>query len=253
MLDDLVGRFSDGALILFLALVVEGVAGGWRRGSPDSAALIERLAAPFERRLNRQNRTESVRRRRGLFVAAAIVAVAIVAGWLALEATRLVAGGWLVQVAIVALLVSQRGAYRAGEAVARALEQADLPAARAALRRGSGVAEQSAGDAAPARRAVEILFQDFAQRVMAPSLWYLLLGLPGLFASCTARALRASIGRGDKRLEAFGRGARRVDAVFNFAPARLAGAAIAAAAAFTPDRQSGRRVARARQARRGAP
>ena len=53
-----VGRFSDGALILFIALVVEGVAGGgrWRDAAPDSAALIERLAAPFERRLNRQDR-----------------------------------------------------------------------------------------------------------------------------------------------------------------------------------------------------
>ncbi len=91
-----------------------------------------------------------------------------------------------------------------------------------------------------ARAAIESLAENFSDGVVAPVFWYLLLGLPGLFAYKMASTLDSMIGHRTPHYQSFGWAAARLDDVLNLVPARLSGLLIAAAAVFTrgsrPDR-----------------
>jgi adenosylcobinamide-phosphate synthase len=62
--------------------------------------------------------------------------------------------------------------------------------------------------------------------------WYLVLGLPGLFAYKMANTLDSMIGHRKPHYLAFGWAAARFDDLANFVPARISGVLIAAAAFF---------------------
>jgi adenosylcobinamide-phosphate synthase len=205
-----------------------------RAQMPDLGAPIERAAAGLERRLNRQNRDERVRASRGAAAAAALIAAAAGIGWGLSILTHAVSWGWIVQLLLVALLLGQRPAYRDAAEFTHALDVGDTPAARAVLRRRGRPADATLDDASLARGAIEQLFQDFARGVAAVAFWYLIAGLPGLFAARAARTLRATIGGVDPRQVAFGRAARAFDQAFTWIPARLGAGLVALAAAIAP-------------------
>ena len=77
-----------------------------------------------------------------------------------------------------------------------------------------------------ARAAIESLAENFSDGVVAPAFWYLLLGLPGLFAYKMANTLDSMIGHRDAALSRLwlGRGAASTISL-NLVPARLSGAA----------------------------
>src|SRR5438045_583881 len=74
-----------------------------------------------------------------------------------------------------------------------------------------------------ARAAIESLDENFSDGVVAPVFWYLLLGLPGLFAYKMANTLDSMIGPRTARYRAFGWAAARFDDGLNLVPARLSG------------------------------
>jgi adenosylcobinamide-phosphate synthase len=90
-----------------------------------------------------------------------------------------------------------------------------------------------------ARAAIESLAENFSDGVVAPVLWTILFGLPGLFVYKTANTLDSMIGHLSPRYRSFGWAAARLDDVLNLAPARLAALLIAAAALVTPQTSSG--------------
>ncbi|HJU16520.1 MAG TPA: adenosylcobinamide-phosphate synthase CbiB, partial [Stellaceae bacterium] len=125
-------------------------------------------------------------------------------------------------------------------AVARALGRGGLAAGRQAVRHIVGRDPQRLDRHGVARAAIESLAENFSDGVVAPVFWYLLLGLPGLFAYKAANTLDSMIGHKGPRYRAFGWAAARFDDLMNFVPARISGLLLAAAALFAknvrPDR-----------------
>ena len=76
--------------------------------------------------------------------------------------------------------------------------------------------------------------ENFADGVVAPLFWGVLLGLPGMAAYKAINTLDSMIGHRSPRYVHFGRFAARLDDVANWLPARLSALLILAAALFLP-------------------
>jgi adenosylcobinamide-phosphate synthase len=85
-----------------------------------------------------------------------------------------------------------------------------------------------------ARAAVESCAESYGDGVVAPAFWYLVLGLPGLFAFKAISTMDSMIGHQTPRHRAFGMMAARLDDGANWVPARLAGTLLGLAALFVP-------------------
>jgi adenosylcobinamide-phosphate synthase len=233
----------DPLLPLLAALLLDALFGdpGWLyRHVPHPVALFGQMIAALERSLNRSARSDGVRRALGVVAVALVVGVAAGLGALAAEAPF----GWLVTPVLVAVLVAQRSLWDHVAAVARVLEQNGLAAGRVAVSRIVGRDPQSLDEAGVARAAIESLAENFSDGVVAPVLWFLLLGLPGICAYKAINTLDSMIGHLSPRYRAFGWAAARLDDLANLLPARLAAALIAAAAGVLP-RMAGGYAARA--------
>ena len=73
------------------------------------------------------------------------------------------------------------------------------------------------------REAVELAARGWDRGLIAPLFWFLLFGLPGLFAVIVVQAADDVVGRGDQRTEAFGMVISRLDTILHLIPARVAG------------------------------
>ena len=228
----------DPLLLLLMALALDAVVGDpailFSR-VPHPVAWVGALAGILERRLNRAGRGESERRMRGVAMAAVVVALAAAVGALIDRTAAALPWGGALEVAAVAVLVAQRSLYDHVAAVARALAAGGLPAGRDAVRHIVGRSPESLDDAGVARAAIESLAENFSDGVVAPVFWFLVLGLPGICAYKAVNTLDSMIGHRSPRYRAFGWAAARLDDLANLVPARLAGAAIALAAAILPD------------------
>lgn len=69
--------------------------------------------------------------------------------------------------------------------------------------------------------ALETLAENLSDGVVAPMFWYLLLGVPGMFAYKMINTMDSMIGYRNERYLQFGRWAARLDDLVNYIPARL--------------------------------
>jgi adenosylcobinamide-phosphate synthase len=210
---------------------------------PHPVVLAGHAIAFFDRKLNREIRSEPIRRMRGIITVLALVGSAAALGLLAQLLCRGSIVGAAVEIVLIAVLVAQRSLYDHVADVARALERGGLLAGRGAVRHIVGRDPQRLDAHGVARAAVESLAENFSDGVVAPVFWYLLLGLPGLFAYKMANTLDSMIGHKTPRYHSFGWAAARFDDVLNLVPARLSGLLIVAAALFVEKARPGRAVA----------
>lgn len=224
-------------LLLLIGLVIEAVIGGlpglWRR-VPHPVALLGRLIALLDRQLNREARSAASRRTRGLLVAVLLIVAAGLLGWAIQVAARTAPYGWLIELAAIVILLASRSLFDHVRAVATALDKGGLVAGRAAVRHIVGRDVDRLDEYGVARAAIESCAENFSDAVVAPSFWYLLLGLPGLLIYKTVNTMDSMIGYRTPRHQAFGQAAARIDDALNVIPARLAGLMIVFAACFTP-------------------
>jgi adenosylcobinamide-phosphate synthase len=153
------------------------------------------------------------------------------------------AAGWVVTWALsdgaaVAVLIlvattglAQRSLDDHVRAVAAPLAQGDLAAARVALACIVGRDTGALDEQGVALAATESLAESFCDGVVAPAFWFLIGGLPGLFAYKAINTADSMIGHRDDRYLYFGWAAARSDDLANFVPARLAGLLISCAGA----------------------
>lgn len=210
------------------ALLVEGVV-GWPRRLPHPVVWIGGLIAGLERRWNRVERPEGGRCLLGVVVVMILLAVAGGVGW-GLERLAAMAPFWpglMLVVVCGATGLAARSLFDHVRAVARPLTAGDLPAARLAVGMivGRDVAAMDEGEVAAA--ALESLAESFCDGVVAPVFWFVLGGLPGLFAYKAINTADSMIGHMEPRWRAFGWAAARTDDVMNWIPARIGGALIA--------------------------
>jgi adenosylcobinamide-phosphate synthase len=234
---------ADRLLLLVAGLAIDGMLGDMPaifRHVDHPVALAGRAIAFFDRKLNRDTRSESSRRGRGVITVTFLVGAAAALG---LGIEGLCRGhplGAVVEALLIAVLVAQRSLYEHVAAVAGALNSGGLAAGRTAVQHIVGRDPASLDAHGVARAAIESLAENFSDGVVAPVFWYLLLGLPGLFAYKMANTLDSMIGHRSPRYLSFGWAAARFDDLLNLAPAPISGLLLVAAAVFAksgrPDR-----------------
>jgi adenosylcobinamide-phosphate synthase len=210
---------------------------------PHPVVLAGRAISFFDRKLNREIRSEASRQVRGGITVAVLVGGAAAFGWMIERMCRRGLFGAIIEALLIAALVAQRSLYEHVAAVARALAHDGLDAGREAVRHIVGRDPASLDSHGVARAAIESLAENFSDAVVAPVFWYLALGLPGLFAYKMANTLDSMIGHPTSHYRAFGWAAARFDDLANFAPARLSGILIGAAALFCKTGRPGRAMA----------
>ena len=199
---------------------------------PHPIVLAGRGVAFFDRKLNREIRSEQSRRTRGIITVIVLVGGAAALGWVIEQLCRGSLAGVAIEILLIAILVAQRSLFDHVAAVARALADGGLLAGREAVRHIVGRDPASLDAHGVARAAIESLAENFSDGVVAPVFWYLVLGLPGLFAYKMANTLDSMIGHRTPHYRAFGWAAARFDDLANLVPARISGVLIAAAAFF---------------------
>ena len=230
------------ALLLLAALILDGLLPDRFGLVPHPVRLIGAAIGWADRRLNRPRRSEAARIIRGALVVVALSVLALAFGWAFERIARGVPFGWVAELGLVAVFLAQRSLFDHVRAVARPLARRDLAAARAAVSHVVGRDPKSLDAHGVARAAIESLAENFADAVVAPVFWYLLLGLPGLLLSKTVNTLDSMIGYRDPRYASFGMTAARLDDALNYIPARLAGFILAVAALFAPTASPARAV-----------
>jgi len=229
----------DPLLLLYAGLMLDALCGEMAplfRLVPHPVALAGRAIGAFERRLNRERRSGRSRRLRGVATVLVLVGGAAALGWGLHRLCRGSPLGAVLEAFAIAVLLAQRSLFEHVAEVGRALVEGGLASARLAVAHIVGRDPASLDGAGVARAAIESLAENFSDAVVAPAFWYLLLGLPGLFAYKMANTLDSMIGHLSERYRDFGWAAARFDDLVNLVPARLAGLLLAAAAAF--DRRS---------------
>jgi len=226
----------DPLLLLLAGLAIDAAFGDMRAVFalvPHPVVLAGRAITYFERKLNRENRSERSRRERGILTVIVLVAAAAAIGWAFDLVCRGSFAGGVAEALAIAVLIAQRSLYQHVAAVGGALQAGGLPAGRQAVRHIVGRDPASLDDHGVARAAIESLAENFSDGVVAPVFWYLLLGLPGLFAYKMANTLDSMIGHRSPRYRSFGWAAARFDDLLNLAPAPLSGLLLSGAALFT--------------------
>jgi adenosylcobinamide-phosphate synthase len=202
----------------------DALLGDPRRGHP--VALFGRAAQAAQVRAYADSRLRGAGYAAGCVLAAAAAAaigerVARGRPWLHAAATA--AAVWAVSGA--------RSLTREAERIAAALDAADLEGARAALPNLCGRDPGQLGAGELARAVVESVAENASDAVVAPLVWGVLAGLPGLIGYRAVNTLDAMVGHRSAAWARFGWAPARADDVANWAPARLTGLL---AAAFSP-------------------
>jgi adenosylcobinamide-phosphate synthase len=237
---------ADPLLMLIVGLVIDALFGEMAaifRHIPHPVVIAGRAIAFFDRKLNRESRSEGSRRERGIVTVVVLVGGAALLGVLVERICRGSLVGAAVETFLIAVLVAQRSLYEHVAGVAIRLRAGGLAGGREAVGHIVGRDPTSLDEHGVARAAIESLAENFSDGVVAPVFWYLLLGLPGLFAYKMANTLDSMIGHRTPRYRSFGWAAARLDDVLNAVPALASGLLLAAAAVFAKNGRPGHALA----------
>lgn len=227
-----------GLVVLFLALLLDAVIGD-PRWLPHPVRALGGLIGWLDARLNREKRGEVDRMMRGLVTVLLVAGLAAVAGWVIGRIAAAVPFGWCIELAAITLMIAQRSMVDHAVRVVRGLRHGGLKGGREAVRRIVGRDVSTLDEPGVSRAAIESIAESFTDGVVAPVFWYLVLGLPGLFAFKAISTLDSMIGHRSDRHASFGMVAARLDDAVNWLPARIAGPVMALAALFTPGARPG--------------
>ena len=224
-------------LALLVALTLDGLVGDparlWSR-LPHPVVVIGRCIGWADARFNRRGSSSSdaAKRGRGVLLVAALLLGAILIGGALTLAARTLPLGWVIEGALASTLIAQRSLYEHVEAVLDALLADGLAGGRAAIAHIVGRDPATLDFAGVVRAGIESLAENFSDAVVAPAFWYAAAGLPGLLAYKALNTADSMVGHRTARHLHFGWAAARADDVANWAPSRIAGGILTAAAAM---------------------
>jgi adenosylcobinamide-phosphate synthase len=197
------------------------------------ASWMGRLIDALDRLLNREAGTATARRLTGtialLLILLIVAAIAVVVQH---ELLRL-RFGFLLVALLAASLIAQRSLHRHVADVADAIDTGGLAAGRAAVARIVGRDPDSLDTAGVARAAIESLAENFSDAVVAPVIWLVIGGLPGIALYKAISTADSMIGHRTERHQAFGWAAARLDDLANLPASRLSALLLIAAAALS--------------------
>jgi adenosylcobinamide-phosphate synthase len=194
------------------------------------ASWMGRLIDALDRLLNSDSAGPKARRFAGtialLLILLIVAAIAVIVQH---ELLRLRFGLLLVAL-LAASLIAQRSLHRHVADVADALDKGGLAAGQAAVARIVGRDPDSLDTAGVARAAIESLAENFSDAVVAPVIWLVIGGLPGIALYKAINTADSMIGHRTARHEAFGWAAARLDDLVNLPASRLSALLLIAAA-----------------------
>ena len=213
--------------ILLVAMALDWLFGEpeilWRH-MPHPVVIFGRGIGFFDREWN-QRRTTSGRRRR-LRGAGAMALLGLAAG---LAGVLISLGGPILACPVLAILLAARSLDEHIRAVATALDSGIEPARQAVgMIVGRDTSELEADDIA--RAAIETGAENLSDGVIAPAMWFVAAGLPGVIIYKLVNTADSMIGYRNARYLAFGCAAARLDDLLNFIPARVTALLICLAA-----------------------
>ena len=201
---------------------------------------IGALIAALDARLNHEDAAPAARRGWGVVALLGLLAVVVVP--LAVLQAVLLPLGWA-GIAVLALLAAtlpaQRSLHEHVAAVAQGLEEEGLAGGRRAVAMIVGRDPESLDEAGVVRAATESLAENFSDGIVAPAVWGLLGGLPGMAFYKAVNTADSMIGHRTPRHAAFGWAAARLDDLVNLPASRLSALWIGLAAAMTPGASAG--------------
>jgi adenosylcobinamide-phosphate synthase len=209
------------AALLVPALLLDAALGEpkwlWSR-LPHPAVLMGRAVGWLDDRLNRGNdlRLKGVAALAILVLGAAVLGAVIAA----------VPDGGLLEVIAAAILLAQRSLVEHVRAVADAL-RLSLNDGRMMVARIVGRDTSALDPAGVSRAAIESAAENLSDGVIAPALFFLVFGLPGLMVYKVVNTADSMIGHRTPRHEQFGWAAARFDDLLNWVPARITAGLIA--------------------------
>ncbi len=217
-----------------LALILDTLIGDPRTGW-HPVVLIGNLIAALEKRLLDPAAAPDAKRRAGLVLVLAVLAVSFTLSWLALAALAALhplaalGGGAL----LLSFAITPRSLAEAGREIQALLEAGDLDEARRKV--GWIVGRDTAAlDAAEITRAtVETVAENITDGIIAPLFYAALGGAPLAVLYRAVNTLDSMVGYKNDKYRDFGLVAARTDDVFNYIPARITGVLIIAAAFLT--------------------
>lgn len=215
------------------ALAADAVIGDpdwlWRRLA-HPVAMIGRMIAALDRRLNRDAWSPGQRKGAGIAAILLLVIVALLVGY-TIEAIipRGLAGNIALGL-LASTLIAQKSLYQHVARVRAAFDTGGLAAARDTVSLIVGRDPSSLDESGVSRAAIESCAENFSDGVVAPVFWLALLGLPGLIAYKVINTADSMIGHRSDKYREFGWASARLDDLVNLAPARIAGLLLALAA-----------------------
>jgi adenosylcobinamide-phosphate synthase len=224
---------SDRLLMLAAALVLSAL--WFSRLRPQAPARrLEAMLGGLARKLNRAHRSVGTRVYRGLILLLLSAGCAAGIGY----GIHYAANQWpwlaLLELAVMAYLLPVRALRDQAAAVGHAVKRKQLAQAKG-LAQGLARTEVKALDASGLLRvSLEYVAENFNDKLVAPALWYLALGLPALCALRVINLLDGLVGHKSAEFLAFGWAAAKLDDALMFIPARVAALLVCVAALFIP-------------------
>jgi adenosylcobinamide-phosphate synthase len=229
---------SGRVLILIIAFGIEAVLAypaPLFRAIGHPVSWIGALITALDSALNRPDYSFAVRRAAGVATVMLLLAGSLGVG-LALEtvARPIPYLGLTVTVIVVATLLAGGNLDQHVRAVAAALRAEGLAGGRRSIAKIVGRDPDTLDEAAVCRAAIESLAENASDGVTAPSLWFLVGGLPGMIAYKAINTADSMIGHMSESHRAFGWAAARLDDLVNLPASRLTGLMFVMAAAIVP-------------------
>jgi adenosylcobinamide-phosphate synthase len=227
--------FADAALLLFLALLLDALVGDpdavWRR-VPHPVMIFGKVIEIADQDFNTRDLSDRQRKTYGTVFLVSLVACSLLVGGLLEVILRGIPHGQIGIVVIAAIFLAQRSLYDHVAAVRTGLSNEGLNGGRKAVSMIVGRDPQSLDEAGVSRAAIESCAENYADGVVAPAFWFLVLGLPGLLAYKAVNTADSMIGHKNERHRDFGWASARFDDLVNLPASRIAGMTIVLAAPF---------------------
>ena len=194
---------------------------------------IGRLIAKLEADLNRGDS----RRLKGIAACVLLLVMVVIPSLFISSLLVHIKFGWIVEALLATTFIAQHSMAEHVSAVAKGLN-VSLHEGRTAVAKIVGRDPTSLDESAISRAALESLAENTSDGIVAPALWFALLGLPGIVMYKAINTADSMVGHKSERYRDFGWAAARLDDLVNLPASRLSGLLFAAAAAWN-DRQRG--------------
>ena len=129
--------------------------------------------------------------------------------------------GWLLELALVVMLIAQKSLYDHVARVVGGLKSDGLAGGRAAVSMIVGRDVSKLDESGVCKAAIESLAENFSDGVVAPVFWYAVAGLPGILFYKAVNTADSMIGHQNERFEYFGKPAAKLDDWLNWPAARF--------------------------------